>query len=140
VLDQTCITYPETYVQDMSGEQLKLILEDVCDNIFNPDPLYQQGGDMVRVGGMNYACDPLAGPGRRISAMTLADGTPVDAGKTYRVAGWATVGSRAPGPPIWEVVATWLRDHKTARVGKLDTPVLKNVAANPGLADYPGNS
>lgn len=140
VLDQTCITYPETYVQDMSGEQLKLILEDVCDNIFNPDPFYQQGGDMVRVGGMNYVCDPLAGPGRRISAMTLDDGTAVAADKTYRVAGWATVGSRAPGPPIWEVVATWLRDQKVARVGELNTPVLKNVGANPGLAGYPGNS
>jgi sulfur-oxidizing protein SoxB len=140
VLDQTCITYPETYVQDMSGEQLKLILEDVCDNIFNPDPFYQQGGDMVRVGGMNYVCDPLAGPGKRISAMTLDDGRLVEASGTYRVAGWATVGSRAPGPPIWEVVATWLRDQQVARVGKLNTPVLRNAGANPGLADYPGES
>jgi sulfur-oxidizing protein SoxB len=137
VLDQTCITYPETYVTDMTGEQLKLILEDVCDNLFNPDPFYQQGGDMVRVGGMDYVCEPLAGPGRRISAMTLDDGTAVEPGKTYRVAGWATVGSVAPGPPIWEVVASYLRDVGTVRVGKLNTPVLKGVARNPGIAGYP---
>ena len=138
VLDQTCITYPETYVQDMTGEQLKLILEDVCDNLFNPDPFYQQGGDMVRVGGMDYICEPLAGAGRRISSMTLDDGTPVEAGKTYRVAGWATVGSRAPGPPIWDVVADYLRDRKSASVSKLNLPVLKGVGVNPGIADYPG--
>jgi len=138
VLDQTCITYPETYVQDMSGEQLKLILEDIADNLFNPDPFYQQGGDMVRVGGMDYVCEPLAGPGRRISAMTLDDGAAVEAGKTYRVAGWATVGSKAPGPPIWDVVATYLRDRGEARVQKLNTPVLKGVGLNPGIDAYPG--
>jgi sulfur-oxidizing protein SoxB len=139
VLDQTCITYPETYVRQMSGEEIKLILEDVCDNLFNPDPFYQQGGDMVRVGGMNYACEPLAQPGHRISEMTLDDGTPVDAKKRYRVAGWATVGSRASGPPIWEVVAAYLKDEKVARVKTLNTPVLKGVVTNPGLAGYPGS-
>jgi sulfur-oxidizing protein SoxB len=140
VLDQTCITYPGTYVQDMSGEQIKLILEDVCDNLFNPDPFYQQGGDMVRVGGMNYVCEPKAASGSRISNMTLEDGTLVDASKSYRVAGWATVGSEAPGPPIWAVVATYLKDQKVAHVGKLDTPILKGVAANPGLTEYPGQN
>jgi sulfur-oxidizing protein SoxB len=138
VLDQTCITYPETYVQDMSGAQIKLILEDVCDNLFNPDPFYQQGGDMVRVGGMNYVCEPLAGPGQRISKMTLEDGSLIEANKNYRVAGWATVGSIAPGPPIWEVVATYLRSEQVARISKLDTPILKGVPANPGLTEYPG--
>lgn len=138
VMDQTSITYPETYVQDMSGEQIKLILEDVCDNLFNPDPFYQQGGDMVRVGGMNYVCEPLNGPGQRISAMTLDDGTPIEASKQYRVAGWATVGSVAPGPPIWAVVAAYLRDSKVVRVDKLNTPVLKGIGANRGLAEYPG--
>jgi sulfur-oxidizing protein SoxB len=138
VLDQTCITYPGTYVQDMSGEQIKLILEDVCDNLFNPDPFYQQGGDMVRVGGMNYVCEPKAATGNRISNMTLEDGTLVDAAKRYRVAGWATVGSEAPGPPIWAVVATYLKDQKVARIRKLDTPILKGVGTNPGLTEYPG--
>ena len=138
VLDQTCITYPETYVRDMTGEQIKLILEDVCDNLFNPDPFYQQGGDMVRVGGMNYVCEPLAGPGNRISNMMLEDGTLVEASKSYRVAGWATVGSVAPGPPIWAVVATYLKDQKVARVRKLNTPILKGVGTNPGLTEYPG--
>ncbi len=138
VMDQTCITYPETYVRQMSGEQLKLILEDVADNLFNPDPFYQQGGDMVRTGGMNYVCEPSAGAGRRISEMRLDDGTPIEAGKTYRVAGWATVGSKAPGPPIWAVVAEYLRSADVARVDRLNTPVLRGVTGNPGLADYAG--
>ena len=137
-MDQTCITYPETYVQDMTGEQIKLILEDVCDNLFNPDPFYQQGGDMVRTGGLNYVCEPLAGAGQRISNMTLDDGTPVDAAKTYRVAGWARVGSKAPGPPIWDVVAAYLRDEKIARIRTLNTPVLKGVGVNHGLTEYAG--
>jgi len=140
VLDQTCITYPETYVRDMTGEQIKLILEDVCDNLFNPDPFYQQGGDMVRVGGMNYVCEPQASPGQRISGMTLEDGTPVEASKSYRVAGWGLVGSVAPGPPIWAVVSTYLKDEKVARIRKLNTPILKGVDTNPGLAEYPGSS
>ncbi len=137
VLDQTCITYPETYAREMSGEELKLILEDVCDNLFNPDPFYQQGGDMVRLGGMNYVCDPLADIGGRISDMTLDSGERIEAGKRYKVAGWATVGSQSPGRPIWDVVADYLRAEKTVRVDKLNTPVLKNVAGNPGIADYP---
>lgn len=140
VLDQTCITYPETYVRDMSGEQIKMILEDVCDNLFHPDPFYQQGGDMVRVGGMNYVCEPVAASGHRISSMTLEDGTLVEAGKNYRVAGWATVGSVAPGPPIWDVVAVYLKDKKVASIRNLDTPILKGVDSNPGLAEYAGST
>ncbi len=134
VLDQTCITYPETYVREMTGEQIKLILEDVADNLFNPDPFYQQGGDMVRVGGMNYVLDPVAGAGQRVSDMTLDDGSPVEASKNYRVAGWATVGSIAPGPPIWDVVADYLRDIRTVQLERLNTPLLKGVESNPGLA------
>jgi sulfur-oxidizing protein SoxB len=137
VMDQTCITYPETYVREMSGEQLRLILEDVADNLFNPDPFYQQGGDMVRTGGMNYVCEPLAAAGQRISEMRLDDGTPVEAGRNYKVAGWATVGSQAPGPAIWDVVAEYLGNAGVARVESLNTPVLKGVGDNPGLADYP---
>ena len=138
VLDQTCITYPETYARDMTGEELKLILEDVADNLFNPDPFYQQGGDMVRVGGLDYAIDPTEEIGRRITELRLADGTPVEAGQRYRVAGWATVGAQSDGAPIWEVVAQYLRDVGTVRVDRVNTPVLRNVGSNPGLADYPG--
>ncbi len=137
LLDQTCITYPETYVREMTGEELKLILEDVCDNLFNPDPFYQQGGDMVRVGGMNYVCDPVAEIGQRISNMTLDSGEVIEAGKRYKVTGWATVGSQSPGRPVWDVVAEYLRSMKTISVDRLNTPVLKNVANNPGISDYP---
>ncbi len=134
VMDQTCITYPETYVNEMTGETIKLILEDVADNLFNPDPYYQQGGDMVRLGGMDYVLDPTGDAGNRISNMQLDDGTPIEASKTYKVAGWATVGSVSPGEPIWDVVANYLRRVKTARIEKLNTPKLKNVDNNPGIA------
>jgi len=134
LLDQTCITYPETYVREMTGAEIKLILEDVADNLFNPDPFYQQGGDMVRVGGMDYEIAPNAASGQRISGMTLDNGQRLEAGKSYKVAGWATVGSQAPGRPIWDVVADYLRDQKTASVSKLNTPRLQGVEINPGLA------
>lgn len=136
VLAQTCMTYPETYATDMSGEAIKLILEDVCDNLFNPDPYYQQGGDMVRLAGMNYVCDPTASIGNRISEMTLDSGEKVEANKTYKVAGWATVGSKSPGPPVWDVVAQYIREHKSIRVSRLNTPKLKNLGDNPGISDY----
>jgi len=134
VMDQTCITYPETYVREMTGENIKLILEDVADNLFNQDPYYQQGGDMVRLGGLDYSIDPQAGAGARISDMQLDDGSPIDATKSYKVAGWATVGSQSPGAPIWDVVADYLRREDTARIRKLNTPKLKNVSGNPGMA------
>lgn len=138
VLDQTCITYPETYAREMRGEDIKNILEDVCDNLFNKDPYYQQGGDMVRVGGLDYVCDPTAPMGQRISEMTLDSGEKIDAGKQYKVAGWATVGSKSPGPDIWDVVAGYLRDQKSASVKKMNVPVLKHAKGNPGLNHYPG--
>ncbi|NBC15608.1 MAG: thiosulfohydrolase SoxB, partial [Gammaproteobacteria bacterium] len=116
VMDQTCITYPETYRREMKGSEIKAILEDVCDNLFNPDPYIQQGGDMVRVGGLDYVCDPTGGMGERITEMQLDDGTKIEADKTYVVSGWATVGSQAPGEPIWETVATYLRDVKTVKI------------------------
>ena len=138
VLDQTCLTYPETYVRPMKGSELKLILEDVADNIFNPEPYLQSGGDMVRVGGFDYVCDPSKSVGSRISEMTLDNGEKIDMNKDYKVAGWATVGARSEGPDIWDVVADDLRDKKVARVDKLNTPLLKNVAGNPGISGYPG--
>ena len=136
VMDQTAITYPETYVREMSGEDLKLILEDVLDNLFNVDPYYQQGGDMVRLAGLDYVCDPTKKIGSRVSNMTLDNGDSVEAGKSYKVAGWATVGSQSPGPPIWDVVAEYLRDQKVAKITKINTPKLLNIASNPGIADY----
>jgi len=133
VLDQTCITYPETYVREMSGADLKAILEDVGDNLFNPDPYYQQGGDMVRLGGLDYRFDPLQTMGKRVSEMMLDNGEKIEAGKNYKVAGWATVGSQSPGEPIWDTVATYLRDVKTVKIKKLNTPVLLNTTNNPGV-------
>ncbi|MET0003221.1 MAG: thiosulfohydrolase SoxB [Candidatus Thiodiazotropha sp.] len=138
VMDQTCITYPETYRREMKGSDIKAILEDVSDNLFNKDPYYQQGGDMVRVGGLDYVCEPGAGFGKRISNMTLDDGTKIEADKNYVVSGWATVGSKAPGEPIWDTVAKYLRDQKTVKIKKINTPKLVGVKDNPGLADYLG--
>jgi sulfur-oxidizing protein SoxB len=132
VLDQTCMTYPETYVRDMKGSEIKAILEDVSDNLFNKDPYYQQGGDMVRLGGLDYSCEPTGSFGNRIDNMTLDNGSKVEAGKTYKVSGWATVGSKAPGEPIWDTVATYMKDIKTVDIKKLNTPKLINVGSNPG--------
>jgi sulfur-oxidizing protein SoxB len=92
---------------------------------------------MVRVGGLDYVCDPTADAGKRISDMTLDNGTRIEATKKYKVAGWATVGSQSPGRPIWDVVADYLRVQKQVKIQKLNTPKLKNVAGNPGLAAYP---
>ena len=133
VMDQTAITYPMSTLTEMTGTQIKDILEDVCDNLFNPDPYKQQGGDMVRVGGLAYACDPNASIGQRIQDMRLK-GQPLDANKKYKVAGWAPVAEGATGEPIWDVVSQWLRDKKTITPRQLNTPKLIGVAGNPGLA------
>ena len=134
VLDQTCMTYPETYVREMEGRELKTILEGVADNIFTPDPYYQQGGDMVRTGGMSYSCAPRNGFGERISDLRLRDGALINPNKRYKIAGWATVGSKSPGPAVWDVVADHLRDRKEVNVDRLETPFLKGITSNPGLA------
>ena len=133
LMDQTAITYPNTTLTEMNGEQIKTILEDVCDNSFNPDPYYQQGGDMVRVGGLQYTCDPNAKIGNRIQDMRLG-GKPLDAGKKYKVAGWAPVGEGAKGEPVWDVVARYLRDRKTIAPRKLNQPKLIGMKGNPGVA------
>ena len=135
VLDQTAITYPYVTLTEMTGAQIKDILEDVCDNLFNPDPYYQQGGDMVRVGGLQYTCDPTAKAGQRISNMMLR-GQLIDPAKTYKVAGWAPVSEEAKdaGEPIWELVARYLRDVKTLKPVQLNMPKLKGADGNPGIA------
>jgi len=133
VMDQTAITYPYSTLTEMTGQQIKSILEDVCDNLFNPDPYRQQGGDMVRVGGMTYACAPNEKIGSRISDMRLA-GKPIEAGKKYKVAGWAPVAQSASGEPIWDVVTRYLRDRKTIPPLNLNLPRLIGVAGNTGIA------
>ena len=133
VMEQTAITYPYVTSTDMTGATIKSVLEDVCDNLFNPDPYLQQGGDMVRVGGMTYACDPTRTIGNRISSMML-NGKPIDADKKYRVAGWAPVAEGASGRPAWELVADYLRSRKVIRPPRLNLPRLYGVANNPGLS------
>jgi sulfur-oxidizing protein SoxB len=132
LLAETAITYPETYVQSMTGAQIKDVLEDVCDNLFNADPYYQQGGDMVRVGGLSYTCSPTEGIGKRISELKLDNGRTLEAHRSYKVAGWASVNPQA-GKPVWEVFASYLRSGKMA--GARDGHVtLKGVDGNPGIA------
>ncbi|RCW74545.1 thiosulfohydrolase SoxB [Pseudorhodoferax soli] len=137
LMDMTATTYSYATVTAMSGEMLKTVLEDVCDNLFNPDPYYQQGGDMVRVGGLQYSCNPLAAAGRRIEDMRL-HGKPIEAGRSYKVAGWAPVAeeaARAGNRPVWEVVEQWLQAQGgkvTPR--KVNQPRLTGGLPNPGYA------
>ena len=123
LMDQTAITYPAVTVNEFSGARIKAILEDVADNLFNPDPYYQQGGDMVRVGGLTYSCTPGATSGERISDLRLGE-SPIDAAKNYKVAGWASVAENAEGPPVWDVVATYLRAHSHLPAPTLNLPTL----------------
>ena len=135
LLDQTAITYPYSTVTNMSGETIKTILEDVADNLFNPDPYYQQGGDMVRVGGMQYTIDPAETAGKRISDMRL-NGKAIEADKMYKVAGWAPVSEAARDAktePIWDVIERHLRDIKVVKAVQLNEPVIKGVNNNPGM-------
>jgi sulfur-oxidizing protein SoxB len=116
----------------MTGSQIKGVLEDVCDNLFNADPYYQQGGDMVRVGGLTYTCTPAESIGKRISELQLESGRALEADKSYKVAGWASVNPQA-GTPVWDVFANYLRSGKTPLpYGKNVT--LKGVDGNPGIA------
>ncbi len=133
LMDQTAITYPHTTVNELSGATIKTILEDVADNLFNPDPYLQQGGDMVRVGGLQYSIDPLARIGARIGDLRLGD-KPLDADKVYKVAGWAPVAEGAKGEPVWDVVATYMRDRRTLKLPRLNLPAIKGAQSNPGFA------
>ena len=133
VLSQTAITYPETYMNEMSGEQIKLILEDVADNLFNLDPYQQQGGDMVRVAGIEYSLDPTAPIGSRIRDLRTRDGAALDSKRSYKVTGWGLVGSVAPGAPVWEIVRDWLLSKKEISLPEPNKPHLLNVQGNPGL-------
>ena len=133
LMDQTAITYATATVNQLSGEQIKIIMEDIADNLYHPDPYYQQGGDMVRVGGLQYTLDITQTHGRRIQDVTIK-GKPLDATKKYRVAGWASVQPIEPGKPVWDIVADYLRAAKTVRIGQPYIPRLKGASGNPGYA------
>jgi sulfur-oxidizing protein SoxB len=130
---QTAMTYPETYVREIDGASIKNILEDVADNLFNADPFYQQGGDMVRTGGLSYTIDPTQKMGKRISNIKTLDGKPLDAKKKYKVAGWSTVNSKAPGEPVWETVEKYLKNVKHIKKLKVDTPEIVGLKNNKGI-------
>jgi S-sulfosulfanyl-L-cysteine sulfohydrolase len=134
VMTQTAITYPTATLNNISGKDIKLILEDVADNLFNTDPYYQQGGDMVRVGGLKYTIDPTQTIGKRITDMEL-NGKPLNPNKKYPVAGWASVSHPREGVPIWEVVEQYLLDKETVKISELNTPNIKGISKdNPGIA------
>lgn len=121
VTNASAMSYPNCYRTTMSGQRLKEVLEDVADNIFNPDPYLQGGGDMVRVGGLGFAIDVSKGVGNRISDLrTLKDGKPLDAARNYVVAGWASINEGTEGPPIWEVVSQHLAARKLVEPRPLD--------------------
>ena len=136
LMDQTAVTYPYVTVNEFTGETIKTILEDVADNLFNPDPYYQQGGDMVRVGGLKYTIDPNAAMGARITRMEL-QGKPLDAQKKYKVAGWAPVSEEARsagGEAIWDVCARYIRGRKSIAPRTLNLPTVEGMQGNPGMA------
>ena len=136
LMDMTATTYSYATVTEMTGETIKTILEDVCDNLFNPDPYYQQGGDMVRVGGLQYQCNPTAGMGKRIEEMRL-NGKLIESGKKYKVAGWAPVAEEARtqgNKLVWEVVEQWLKVQPNGRIKprQLNAPKITGGLPNPG--------
>ena len=132
LMAQVAITYPAVTLTEMSGEFLRRVLEDVADNLFNPDPYYQQGGDMVRSGGLQYAIAPLAQAGSRITDLTL-HGKPIDAHKIYKVAGWASV-QEVEGEPIWDVVARWLKAQGRVQGVRANQPEVMGLQNNQGIA------
>ena len=131
LMSQVAITYPSVTLTEMKGDFLKVVLEDVADNLFNADPYYQQGGDMVRVGGLDYSIAPLAASGQRIGDMRL-NNTAIDPNKTYKVAGWASM-QQVDGEPIWDVVARWLRSKKHINAVDVKQPVVKGLEGNQGF-------
>ena len=142
VMTQCSITYGETYVTEMKGKDLKAIFEGVADNLFDPDPYLQSGGDMVRIGGLDYTIDPSKTLGERITNIMLDDGRTLEMEETYTVAGWASVNRTPEGPLMWDVVRNYILDNKgednVLKLPKINYPVLVGVASNPGIADYGG--
>ncbi len=144
LMTQCAMTYGETYVTEMTGKQIHDMLEGVADNLFDPDPYLQSGGDMVRVGGMDYTIEPAKKLGERITGMVLDDGSPLDPDKTYKVAGWATVNRVPEGRLMWDVVRDYILENrsedKVLRLKKINVPTLVGVSDNPGFADYAGKA
>jgi len=142
VMTQCSMTYGETYVMEQTGKEIMDILEQIADNLFDPDPYLQSGGDMVRVGGLDYTIDPSKKLYKRLTDIRLDNGEPLQADKTYTVAGWAVVHRTPDGPMIWDVVSEYLRSEKSEdnviKLPKINHPKLLNVSTNPGIADYPG--
>jgi sulfur-oxidizing protein SoxB len=133
VMDQTAITYPHATVNELTGAQIKVILEDVADNLLNADPYLRQGGDMVRVGGMSYALEPRQKIGRRVSELKLK-GKALEADKRYKVAGWAPVAEGAEGKPVWEVLLPYLKAKKTVAPLRANLPRLIGTQGDPGIS------
>ena len=131
LMAQVAITYPSVTLTEMNGAFLKRVLEDVADNLFHSDPYYQQGGDMVRCGGLQYSISPLAQAGSRISELTL-NGKPIDGNKTYKVAGWASV-QQVDGEPIWDVVARWLKAQGRVQGVRANQPEVLGLQNNQGI-------
>jgi len=136
------MTYGETYVSEMTGKQLLDVLEGVADNLFDPDPYLQSGGDMVRIGGLDYTIDPSKKIGERITDVRLDNGNMIEPQGVYKVAGWATVNRTPDGRLMWDVVRDYILAKKgedqVLRLPKINHPKLVGVSDNPGIADYPG--
>jgi len=133
IMAQTAITYPQVTRRELTGVEIKALLEDIADNLFNPDPYLQQGGDMVRVGGLSYAITPGAKISARISDLRV-NGKPLQADKRYKVAGWAPVGEGETGEPIWDVLARYVRAGKIVPPLVPNRPRLVGIGRNPGMA------
>jgi len=117
--NQTAMSYPSVYRLEFSGTQIKEVLEDVCDNLFNPDPFFQQGGDMVRVGGLGYSCNPKESIGNRINDMTVLNtGEAIDPNRNYVVAGWASVNEHVEGPAVYDLMESYISNQETISVAK----------------------
>jgi len=142
VMTQCSMTYGETYVSEMLGKDLLGALEGVADNLFDPDPYLQSGGDMVRVGGLDYTIEPSKKINERITDARLDNGDPIDPEKTYKVAGWATVNRTPEGRLMWDVVHDYIIKHRAKdnilHLPKMNNPKLIGVSDNPGIADYSG--
>lgn len=142
VMTQCAMTYGETYVSEMKGKDLLNVLEGVADNLFDPDPYLQSGGDMVRVGGLDYTIEPAKKLGERITEVVLDNGDAIDPEKTYKVAGWAQVNNTPEGRLMWDVVRDYIVNNKgegdVLKLAKVNRPKIIGVKENPGIADYQG--
>jgi len=144
VMTQCSMTYAETYVSEMTGHDLLNILEQVADNLFDPDPYLQSGGDMVRVGGLDYTIDPSKKLYERITDARLDNGHLIEAEQKYKVAGWAQVNRTPEGRLMWDVVRDYILKNKgkdnVLKLAKINHPTLIGVMKDPGIADYPGEA